>query len=145
MNVRVVGRRDMLPDDVLKAVEEVERRTSGYDRFYLNIAFAYGGRQEILDAVRSILLEVKKGRINPEEIDENLFSSYLYSTNGYERVDILIRTGGEQRLSNFLPWQSCEGVTYFLDVYWPSFRKIDLLRAIRTWQGIVGRYYKHSQ
>ncbi len=145
MNVRVVGRRDMLPDDVLKAVEEVERRTSGYDRFYLNIAFAYGGRQEILDAVRSILFEVKKGRINPEEIDENLFSSYLYSTNGYERVDILIRTGGEQRLSNFLPWQSCEGVTYFLDVYWPSFRKIDLLRAIRTWQGIVGRYYKHSQ
>ena len=145
MNVRVVGRRDMLPDDVLKAVEEVERRTSGYDRFYLNIAFAYGGRQEILDAVRSILLEVKKGRINPEEIDENLFSSYLYSTNGYERVDILIRTGGEQRLSNFLPWQSCEGVTYFLDVYWPSFRKIDLLRAIRTWQSIVGWYYKHSQ
>ncbi len=144
MNVRVVGRRDMLPDDVLEAVEEVESRTSGYDRFYLNIAFAYGGRQEILDAVRSILHEVREGRISPDEIDESLFSSYLYSANGYERVDILIRTGGEQRLSNFLPWQSSEGVTYFLDVYWPSFRKIDLLRAIRTWQTIVGRYYKHS-
>ncbi len=144
MKVRVVGRRDMLPDDVLRAVEEVERETANYSKFYLNIAFAYGGRQEIMDAIAKILLDVKNGKLSPEDIDENLFSSYLYSSNGYERVDILIRTGGEQRLSNFLPWQSSGGITYFLDVYWPSFRKIDLLRAIRTWQSIVGRYYKHT-
>ncbi len=144
MHVRVVGRRDLLPPDVLEAVEEVEKRTSCYDRFFLNIAFAYGGRQEMVDAVRSILLDVKKKKLSPNEIDESLLSSYLYSSNGYERVDILIRTGGEQRLSNFLPWQSSEGLTYFLDIYWPSFRKIDLLRAIRAWQNIVGRYYKHT-
>ncbi len=144
MHVKVVGRREMLPDDVLKVVNEVERVTADYDKFYLNIAFAYGGRQEIIDAVKGILNDVKNEKIKPEEIDENLFSSYLYSGNGYEKVDILIRTGGEQRLSNFLPWQSSEGITYFLDVYWPSFRKIDLLRAIRTWQSLVGRYYKQS-
>ncbi len=144
MHVRVVGRRDLLPPDVLQVVKEVEERTSDYDKFFLNIAFAYGGRQEIVDAVRNILLDVKKKKLAPDKIDENLFSTYLYSTNGYERVDILIRTGGEQRLSNFLPWQSSEGLTYFLDIYWPSFRKIDLLRAIRAWQSIVGRYYKHT-
>lgn len=142
MRVRVVGRRDLLPDDVLEAIEEVERKTAGYDRFFLNIAFAYGGRQEIIDAVRALLRDVKEGKVSPSMIDENLFSSYLYSDNGYERVDILIRTGGEQRLSNFLPWQSAESLTYFVDVYWPSFRKIDLLRAIRTWQSLKARYYK---
>ncbi|WP_457591309.1 polyprenyl diphosphate synthase [Geoglobus sp.] len=142
MRVRVVGRRDLLPDDVLEAIEEVERKTAGYDRFFLNIAFAYGGRQEIVDAVRALLRDVKEGKVSPSMIDENLFSSYLYSDRGYEKVDILIRTGGEQRLSNFLPWQSAESLTYFVDVYWPSFRKIDLLRAIRTWQSLKARYYK---
>ncbi|NOY11083.1 MAG: di-trans,poly-cis-decaprenylcistransferase [Archaeoglobi archaeon] len=143
MRVRVVGRRDLLPDDVLEAIEEVERETAGYDSYYLNIAFAYGGRQEIVDAVRALLRDVRDGKVRPDEIDEALFSRYLYSDNGYERVDILIRTGGEQRLSNFLPWQSAGSLTYFVDVYWPSFRKIDLLRAIRTWQGLRARYYKH--
>ncbi len=140
MRVRVIGRKDMLPDDVLEAVEEVERETAGYDRYFLNIAFAYGGRQEIVDAVRAILKDVSAGKLSPDDIDESLFSRYLYSDCGYEKVDILIRTGGEQRLSNFLPWQSAESLTYFVDVYWPSFRKIDLLRAIRTWQALKARY-----
>lgn len=142
MRVRVVGRRDLLPDDVLEAIEEVERETASYDGYFLNIAFAYGGRQEIVDAVRALLRDVKRRKVSPDEIDEDLFSRYLYSDSGYEKVDILIRTGGEQRLSNFLPWQSAESMTYFVDVYWPSFRKIDLLRAIRTWQSLRARYYK---
>ena len=111
-----------------------------YDNYFLNVALAYGGRQEIVDAIRSILRDVKAGRIDVDEIDENLFSRYLYSDNGYENVDIVIRTGGELRLSNFLPWQTASSLTYFVDVYWPAFRKIDLLRAIRTWQNIRARY-----
>lgn len=140
MRVKIVGRRELLPPDVLEVVKEVERVTENYDNYFLNVALAYGGRQEIVDAIRSILRDVKAGRIDVDEIDENLFSRYLYSDNGYENVDIVIRTGGELRLSNFLPWQTASSLTYFVDVYWPAFRKIDLLRAIRTWQNIRARY-----
>ncbi|WP_048090498.1 polyprenyl diphosphate synthase [Geoglobus acetivorans] len=142
MRVRVVGYRGMLPDDLVEVIERVERKTAGYDRFFLNIAFGYGGRQEIIDAVRNVLRKVREGKIKPDDIDERLISHHLYSDNGYENVDILIRTGGEQRLSNFLPWQCANSITYFVDVYWPAFRKIDLLRAIRTWQSLRARYYK---
>uniref|UniRef100_A0A7C3YPK2 Tritrans,polycis-undecaprenyl-diphosphate synthase (geranylgeranyl-diphosphate specific) n=1 Tax=Geoglobus ahangari TaxID=113653 RepID=A0A7C3YPK2_9EURY len=140
MRVKIVGRRELLPPDVLEVVEEVERVTKNYDNYFLNVALAYGGRQEIVDAIRSILKDVKEGKISIDEIDENIFSRYLYSDNGYENVDIVIRTGGELRLSNFLPWQTASSLTYFVDVYWPAFRKIDLLRAIRTWQNIRARY-----
>ena len=140
MRVKIVGRRELLPPDVLEVVEEVERVTKNYDNYFLNVALAYGGRQEIVDAIRSILKDVKEGKISIDDIDENLFSRYLYSDNGYENVDIVIRTGGELRLSNFLPWQTASSLTYFVDVYWPAFRKIDLLRAIRTWQNIRARY-----
>jgi len=142
MRVRIVGKKGELPEDIVKVIEEVESRTSRYSSFFLNIAFAYGGRQEIVDAVKNLLKDVELGKIDPGEIDENTFSRYLYSDNGYQSVDILIRTGGEQRLSNFLPWQSAESLTLFLDVYWPSFRKIDLLRAVRTWQSLRTRYLK---
>ena len=145
MRVRVVGRRDLLPPDVLEAVEEVEKATKNYDNHFFNLALAYGGRQEIVDAIRSILRDVKEGRISIDDIDENLFSRYLYSDNGYERVDIVIRTGGELRLSNFLPWQTASSLTYFVDAYWPAFRKIDLLRAIRTWQNIRARYINKQE
>lgn len=140
MRVKIVGKKNLLPNDVLEIVEEVEEVTKDYDNYFLNVALAYGGRQEIVDAIRSILREVKGGRVRVEDIDENLFSRYLYSDNGYENVDIVIRTGGELRLSNFLPWQTASSLTYFVDVYWPAFRKIDLLRAIRTWQNIRARY-----
>ncbi len=142
MRVKIIGKKGELPEDIVKVIDEVERRTAGYNRFFLNIAFAYGGRQEIVDAVKNLLKDVELGKIDPGEIDENVFSKYLYSDNGYQTVDILIRTGGEQRLSNFLPWQSAESLTVFLDVYWPSFRKIDLLRAVRTWQSLRTRFLK---
>lgn len=144
MRVRIVGKRELLPDDVVEVVEEVERRTENYDNFFLNIAFGYGGRKEIVDAIRKVLKKVEVGEIKPEDIDEELISRHLYSDNGYESVDILIRTGGEQRLSNFLPWQATNSLTYFVDVYWPAFRKIDFLRAIRAWQDMRARYYKQS-
>jgi len=134
VRVRVIGKKELLPENVLNAVELVEERTKGYDRFRLNIAIAYGGRQELLDAVREILRKVKAGALKVDEITERTIEEHLYSDGGYENVDLLIRTGGEQRLSNFLPWQSANSVAYFCDVYWPEFRKIDLLRAIRSWQ-----------
>jgi tritrans,polycis-undecaprenyl-diphosphate synthase [geranylgeranyl-diphosphate specific] len=133
VKVRIIGKKELLPDYVLSAIEEVERRTSKYSGFFLNIAIAYGGRQEITDAVRKILRFLKEGRIRKEDITPDFIEKHLY-TNGGSRVDLLIRTGGEQRLSNFLPWQSVKGLAYFCDVYWPEFRKIDLLRAIRSWQ-----------
>lgn len=135
VRVRIIGRKEYLPDHVLEAVREVEEKTSMYEHFFLNIAIAYGGRQEIIDAVRKILIKVKEGKINPDEISQELVEKYLY-THGKSSVDLVIRTGGEQRLSNFLPWQSAKGTAYFCDVYWPEFRKIDLLRAIRSWQNL---------
>jgi len=134
LRVRVVGKRELLPSSLLKAIEEVEKATEKHDRHYLNIAFAYGGRQEIMDAVRAILSKVKEGKIKPEEINEKLLEEHLYGEGAYTKVDLVIRTGGEQRLSNFLPWQCVNSIAYFCDVYWPEFRKIDLLRAIRAWQ-----------
>ena len=116
-------------------MKEVEDKTSAYSNFFLNIAIAYGGRQEIIDAVRKILALVRDGKLDPDSISPNMVGKYLY-TDGKSSVDLVIRTGGEQRLSNFLPWQSAKGTAYFCDVYWPEFRKIDLLRAIRAWQNL---------
>ena len=135
VRVRIIGKKEYLPGYVLEAVKEVEEKTSNYRNFFLNIAIAYGGRQEILDAVRQILSLVKEGKVNPSDITPDLVGRYLY-TDGKVSVDLVIRTGGEQRLSNFLPWQSAKGTAYFCDVYWPEFRKIDLLRAIRAWQNL---------
>ena len=134
VRVRVVGRRELLPEYVRRAIKVVEDATRNYGRFRLNVALAYGGRQEILDAVRAILRDVRDGKLKSGEISEKVVERYLYGDGRYSRVDLLIRTGGEQRLSNFLTWQTPDSVACFLDVYWPEFRKIDLLRAIRLWQ-----------
>ncbi len=134
MKVRIVGKRNLLPENVLRVVEEVERETHHHKKHFLNIAVAYGGRQEIVDAVRKILAKVRDGALSPEQIDRSVIEEHLYGEGKYSKVDLVIRTGGEQRLSNFLPWQAANSVAYFCDVYWPEFRKIDLLRAIRSWQ-----------
>jgi len=134
VRVKVVGRKDLLPRDLQGVIEELEEVTQSYDKHHLNIAIAYGGRQELIDAVREILKLVRCGRIHLDEIDHRLVERFLYSDNGYESVDLLIRTGGEQRLSNFLPWQTANCLAYFCDVCWPEFRKIDFLRAVRMWQ-----------
>ncbi len=134
VRVRVVGRRELLPNNIIKEIKLTENATKSYANFFLNIAIAYGGRQEIVDAIRGILIDIKNGKLNVDEIDEEVVGRYLYSDNGYENVDLLIRTGGEQRISNFLPWQSVYSHIYFCDILWPAFRKIDLLRAIRAWQ-----------
>ena len=101
----------------------------------MNIAVAYGGRAEIVDAAKRIIDEVKSGTLNGDLVDEDTFRKYLYTShlpNPYP--ELIIRTSGEERLSGFLLWQSAYSEFVFLDVYWPEFRKIDLLRAVRTYQ-----------
>jgi len=134
VRVNVVGKLELLPESVREAAKIAEDSTKKYSNFYLNVAVAYGGRQEILDAVKEVLKRVERGEIDPEEITEAHIDSFLYGDGDYSKVDLVIRTGGEQRLSNFLPWQAANSTAYFCDVYWPQFRKVDLLRAIRTWQ-----------
>ncbi|MBO3769945.1 MAG: di-trans,poly-cis-decaprenylcistransferase [Candidatus Brockarchaeota archaeon] len=132
---KVIGRRDLIPIEIMQLIEKLEKETEGYSSHYLNIAFAYGGRAEIVDAVRSIARDVSKKLLDPESIDEETISSRLYTAHlPQPDPDLIIRTSGEERLSNFLLWQSAYSELVFIDVYWPEFRKIDLLRAIRTYQ-----------
>jgi tritrans,polycis-undecaprenyl-diphosphate synthase [geranylgeranyl-diphosphate specific] len=135
VRVKVIGRVKLLPENLQQLIAEVEKATQNYDGRYLNIAFAYGGRAEIVDAARKIAKKVKNGELKPEDVDEQLFEQFLYTSHMPKQdPDLIIRTSGEERLSGFLLWQSAYSELCFLDVYWPDFRLIDLLRAVRTFQ-----------
>ncbi len=135
VHVKVIGRVNLLPESLQKLIADVEKATAGYDKQFLNFAFAYGGRAEIVDAAKTIAEKVKKGELRVEDVDERTFEKYLYTSHmPNQEPDMIIRTSGEERLSGFLLWQSAYSELYFLDVYWPDFRIIELLRAIRTFQ-----------
>ena len=141
VHVRIIGRRNLLPESLQKLISEVEKATANYDNQFLNFAIAYGGRAEIVDAVKVIAEEVKAGKLEPEDIHESTIEKYLYTSHmPKQEPDLIIRTSGEERLSGFLLWQSAYSELAFLDVYWPDFRLIDLLRAIRTFQKRKRRY-----
>ena len=141
VHVKVLGRTNMLPDDLQQRIHDVEKATAGYDNQFLNFAFAYGGRAEIVDATKAIAEQVKEGKLKPEDIKESTVEKYLYTAHMTKQdPDLIIRTSGEERLSGFLVWQSAYSELVFLDVYWPDFRFIDLLRAIRTFQRRKRRY-----
>lgn len=133
VRVKAIGRLDLLDDDLRQLIMQVERTTERYNENKIYVAIAYGGRMEIVDATKRIIRSVLSGDLKMEDIDENTFARFLY-TNGDKDPDLIIRTSGEERLSGFLLWQSAYSEFYFLDVYWPALRKIDLLRAIRTYQ-----------
>jgi tritrans,polycis-undecaprenyl-diphosphate synthase [geranylgeranyl-diphosphate specific] len=133
IRVNVLGRKELLPENVRKAAEEAERATRKYSNYTLNIALAYGGRSEIADAVKDIVRDALAGKIKPEDVDEELIKEYLYYPNMPD-PDIVIRTGGEERISNFLLYQIAYSELFFVDVYFPEFRKIDFLRIIREYQ-----------
>jgi len=136
IKVKAIGRLDLLPPRLGEMLQKIEDATRDYENFYLNIALAYGGRAEIVDATRKIAEEVQQGKLNPSEIDEETIERHLYTAYlPRSDPDMIIRTSGEERLSNFLLWQSAYSELFFLDVYWPDFRRIDLWRAIRTYQG----------
>jgi len=133
IRVNVLGRKELLPENVRKAAEDAEKATQKYGNYTLNLALAYGGRSEITDAVKDIVQDVLSGKLKPEEIDEDLIKRYLYYPNMPD-PDIVIRTGGEERISNFLLYQIAYSELFFVDVYFPEFRKIDFLRIIREYQ-----------
>ena len=135
VHVKVIGRVELLPTTLQKLVREVEETTRKYQRQFLTIALAYGGRAEIVDATKKIAEKVSSGELDIEEIDEDAFEKFLYTAHMPQPdPDLIIRTSGEERLSGFLLWQSAYSELYFLDMFWPDFRRIDLLRAVRTYQ-----------
>jgi tritrans,polycis-undecaprenyl-diphosphate synthase [geranylgeranyl-diphosphate specific] len=133
IKVTVLGQRDLLPVKVNKAIDYAEQRTAGYSSYYYNIATAYGSRQEIVHAIKQIAQRVKDGEMKVDDIDERTISNFLYTAD-FPDPDLVLRTSGEERVSNFLLWQLAYSELYFTDVYWPGFRKIDFLRAIRSYQ-----------
>ncbi len=143
LKVTAVGALDLLPADTKRALKEAEEATAAHDRFYLQVAVGYGGRREITDALRSLLwakaaegadLEEVAERLRPEDIGDHLY------TTGFPDPDLIIRTSGELRLSGFLLWQSAHSEFYFCDPYWPEFRRIDFLRALRDYGNRARRF-----
>ena len=135
MRVKGIGRIELLPESIKKILRQLDEATKNYDRHFLNIALAYGGQYELVDAVKKIGKKIKDGsldvdEINKEEIESNLYTSHLPQSS----PDMVLRTSGEKRLSGFLMWQSAYSELVFMDIFWPEFRKIDLMRAIRTYQ-----------
>jgi len=139
VRIRVFGDHANLPESVKAAIKYAEEKTAGYSDFNFNVAMAYGSRQEIISAVKDIARKVANKELNVEDISEALFSEHLY-TSDLPDPDLVLRTSGEVRISNFLLWQLAYSELYFADVYWPGFRYIDLLRAIRSYQQRVRRY-----
>ncbi|MGH3341626.1 MAG: isoprenyl transferase [Carbonactinosporaceae bacterium] len=141
--VHPVGAPDLLPAETARILKDVDASTSGNTGLFVNVAVGYGGRQEIADAVRSLLNEQATQGTTIEELAEILdvehIANHLY-TRGQPDPDLVIRTSGEQRLSGFLLWQSAHSEFYFCEAFWPAFRKVDFLRALRDYLRRHRRY-----
>lgn len=133
MHIRVIGDISRLDEKFQKQILEAERISSVYDDLNLTIAINYGSRDELLRGIRAVSLDIKEGRLQPEELDEAVFSSYL-DTKELPDPDLLIRTSGEMRLSNYLLWQLAYSEFYFTDVPWPDFHEEELKKAIDTYE-----------
>ncbi len=133
IRLRSIGRRSRLPDDVSAILERVEAETSNLDRMTLTLALSYGGREEIADAAREMARRVAEGELDPERVDERLFNAVLPSME-VGPVDLLIRTSGELRISNFLLWAAAYAELFFTDTLWPNFDERDLYAAVAAYQ-----------
>ena len=141
VRIRFIGERYMLDQDIQQLMADLENQTASYDKLTVCIALSYGSRQEIVAAAKKIATRVKNGDISPEDIDINLFSDMLY-TKDIPDPDLLIRTSGEQRLSNYLLWQLAYSELAFTDVLWPDFSAQELQRLIDNYQTRERRYGK---
>jgi short-chain Z-isoprenyl diphosphate synthase len=141
--VHPVGALDMLPDWLSARLKDAEGQTKDTPGLHVNVAIGYGGRQEIADAVRALLIEQAAAGQSVEQIVDSLdvdqIAGHLY-TRGQPDPDLVIRTSGEQRLSGFLLWQSVHSEFYFCEAYWPDFRRVDFLRALRDYAGRERRF-----
>ena len=135
--IRVFGRLEALPERLAETARMVQEQTAGNDGLSLNVALGYSGRNELVDAMRSLVGALTAQGVPPGElaghIDADAIARHLYTAD-HSDPDLIIRTSGEMRLSGFLPWQSSNSEFYFTDVYWPAFRELDFLRAVRTFQ-----------
>ena len=141
--VKPVGALDLLPAEMAQVLKDADEATANYPGLLVNVAVGYGGRREIADAVRSLLQEHASRGTTIEELAEVLdvehIAEHLY-TAGQPDPDLVIRTSGEQRLGGFLLWQSTHSEFYFCDAYWPAFRKVDFLRALRSYAARQRRF-----
>jgi short-chain Z-isoprenyl diphosphate synthase len=141
--VHHVGTRDLLPSGMQRTLKEAEETTAANHGILVNVAIGYGGRQEIADAVRSMLLDAADKGSSIEEVadavDIEMIGRHLY-TGAQPDPDLVIRTSGEQRLSGFMLWQTAHSEYYFCDVFWPAFRKVDFLRALRDYEARHRRF-----
>ncbi|MDH3348429.1 MAG: isoprenyl transferase [Desulfobulbaceae bacterium] len=136
-----LGQREKLPDDVRKVLEKVIDETAGNTTMTLNLALSYGSRDEMLLSIKEIASRCVAGDIDPNSIDEKIFEDYLY-TSGQPDPDLMIRTSGEQRLSNFMLWQLSYAELYFTDTKWPDFRRDQFFHALRTYSNRQRRFGK---
>ncbi len=139
VRLRAIGRVEDLPKDALAALRETERLTEGNTGLLLRLALSYGGRTEIADGVRRIAQDVRAGRLEPEAIGEETLRAYLYDPDTPD-PDLLIRTAGEMRISNFLLWQISYSELYVSEVCWPEFRKPQLLEALQDYARRVRKF-----
>ncbi|PKM95744.1 MAG: di-trans,poly-cis-decaprenylcistransferase [Firmicutes bacterium HGW-Firmicutes-1] len=139
MRVRVIGNKEGLPLDVQDTIKELELESSGYTGLNLQIALNYGGRDEILRAIKNMSIDLNQNQLSINDLDEERFSSYL-DTKEIPDPDLMIRTSGEIRLSNFLLWQLAYSEFYFTQKYWPDFKKEDLVEAIQIYNKKERRY-----
>ena len=143
MRITAIGEINILPDKVQKLFEKLDTATIGYNGQYVNFAVAYGGRREIIHAVKKLCSKVKEGSLLPDEIDEKIFESCLYTSKiSNPHPDLIIRTAGEKRLSGFLLWQCAYSELIFLDILWPEFEKKNLIESIETYQNRGRRFGK---
>jgi len=144
VSLRAIGTIETLPKKAQKELREVIQQTKDNKRLRVTLALSYGAREEILKTVKEISLKVKNNIISTDEIDESYINKHLY-THDMPDVDLLIRTSGEQRVSNFLLWQIAYAEFYFTDVLWPDFKKTDLHEAIYNYQKRERRFGKTSE
>ena len=131
VKVRAIGNISLLPEDVQESIEYAKERTKDYNDFIFNVAVAYGGREEIIESVKEIARDVKEGKLDIDSIDSESISKHLY-TYDLPDPDIIIRTSGEERISNFLLWQNAYSELYFTDTYFPELTKADFMKGIRN-------------
>jgi len=139
VRLRVIGDRARLPGDIVKLIEGAEALTSGNSAIDVCVALSYGSRDEIVTAARRLATEAAAGHLDPADIDDRLFANRLY-TAGLPDPDLVIRTSGEQRLSNFLMWQAAYAEFVFVETLWPDFAKSDLEAAVREFHRRERRY-----
>ncbi len=144
MRVRIIGDKSALSLQLQKSIRVLEEDTRKFDGFYLQIAINYGSRDEMLRAMRKMMVDYKDGKFTPEELDEARFSSYL-DTADIPDPDLMIRTSGEQRLSNYLMWQHAYSEFYFTDTAWPDFNKDELVKALEAYTRRDRRYGKVTE